>query len=89
MLANTQGLPSLLAENSIAYDLPEHYLAFYAHQGYAVAWFALPAVSDDPPVWFYTEGHDMVAPREAGRFTDVILNDMCALARIWQRGGDR
>lgn len=89
VLENTQGLPDLLAENSIAYDLPEHYFAFYSHQGYAVAWFALPAVSDDPPVWFYTEGHDLVAPQEAGRFTDFILDDMRALARISQRDGDR
>src|SRR5262249_1711208 len=54
--ANNRLLPDLLAENGVSFRLPPRFLAFFTHQGYIAVWFALPAISDDPPVWIFNEG---------------------------------
>jgi hypothetical protein len=73
-------VPELLTENNIPFELPEHYLCFFSHQGYMAAWFELPKVNDNPPFWFYNEATDMYKPVVEGSFTDVLLKDMRSLA---------
>jgi hypothetical protein len=80
--ANTAALPNLLAENQIAFALPASMLVFYMHQGYVAAWFTLPKESDNPLIWFFSEGQDMMQPITAGTFTDFLLTDMQGLAAI-------
>ena len=80
--ANTTVLPKLLAENNIAFVLPKSLLVFYMHQGYVAAWFTLPKESDDPPIWFFSEGQDMKQPVTVGTFTDFLLTDMKGLAAV-------
>ena len=45
---NTQELPSLLKENGVQFQLPARFLAFFSHQGYYMAWFAMPAEPTTP-----------------------------------------
>jgi hypothetical protein len=85
---NTAALPELLAENGITVPLPHSYLVFYLHQGYVAAWFALPAESDNPPVWFFTEGADQSVPIKVGTLTDFLLDDMKGLAPLLRPTGD-
>lgn len=80
LLKRTEWLPDLLEENGIDYKLPEHYLVFFAHQGYMMAWFELPMQNDNPPAYFFGEGQNLNAPRLEGTFTDVLLKDMRGLA---------
>jgi hypothetical protein len=77
---NTAALPTLLAENQIAFALPVSYLVFCMHQGYVAVWFTLPKESDDPPVWFFSEGQALTQPITAGKFTDFLFTDMQGLA---------
>lgn len=53
---NTKYLPDLLRENLIIYELSIKYLAFFCHQDYAIAWFNLPKVSENPPCYYFSEG---------------------------------
>ncbi|MDP9310175.1 MAG: SMI1/KNR4 family protein [Chloroflexota bacterium] len=82
VIERSAALPDLLQENHIAYALPEHYLVFCAHQGYVMAWFALPMEHDNPPAYFYSEGQNLRAPYLAGTFTDVVFDDMRGLATL-------
>ena len=82
LLERSAALRDLLNENQIAYVLPDHYLVFYAHQGYVMAWFDLPKLSDNPPAYFFSEGQDMNVPRIMGTFTDILFDDMRGLAPI-------
>jgi hypothetical protein len=59
--------------------LPQHYLAFFSHQGYQLGWFALPKVEEDPPIWFFNEAHNEV-PQTNGSFTEFIFGQMQGLA---------
>jgi hypothetical protein len=77
---NTKLVRELLAENNVSFQLPEHYLCFFSHQGYIAAWFELPKVDDNPPSWFYNEAANMDKPLIESRFTDVLLRDMRDLA---------
>src|SRR5574338_874215 len=61
-IENTKYLPELLAENEIDFILPQHYLAFYSHQGYILAWFELPKINEDPPVWLFIESENKELP---------------------------
>jgi hypothetical protein len=79
---NTNLVPELLTENHISFQLPEHYLCFFSHQGYMAAWFELPKLNDNPPAWFYHEGMNMEAPEIKGTFTDILFNDMRGLAAV-------
>src|SRR4051812_32871386 len=40
----------------LAFALPASMLVFYMHQGYVAAWFTLPKESDNPLIWFFSEG---------------------------------
>ena len=82
---NTAYLPSLLAENTVVFPLPASMLVFYLHQGYAAAWFVLPKKSDNPLIWFFSEGQDMIQPITVGTFTDFLLADMQGMAPFLQR----
>jgi hypothetical protein len=73
-------VPDLLKENNISFDMPEHFLCFFSHQGYMAAWFELPKLDDNPPAWFYYEAMNMDRPILEARFTDVLLKDMRGLA---------
>jgi hypothetical protein len=77
---NTKYLPELLAANKVRFQLPEHFLAFFSHQGYMVAWFKLPKEGEDPQVYFYNEGEEMDSPVLEGKFTDFLLKDMKGMA---------
>ncbi len=69
---NTEYLPDLLTENKLNFQLSEHYLAFYSHQGYVMAWFDLPKESEDPSVWFWGEGQGLDIPIKKKSFTDFL-----------------
>lgn len=79
---NTEWLPQLLAENNIDFKLPEHYLAFFSHQGYRMAWFELLKINEDPPTYFYTEGKDLTAPVIEGTFTDFLFKELKNMAKF-------
>ena len=81
-LDNTALVPELLAENNISFELPEHYLCFFSHQGYMAAWFELPKSIDNPPAWFYHEAMNMKEPVIEGTFTDVLFKDLRGLAAV-------
>lgn len=80
--SNNECVSELLKENNLSdYLLPEKYLAFFCHQGYMVAWFAMPNDSDDPIVTHYFEGtHEM--PVEFGTFSDFMSKDLMGNARL-------
>jgi hypothetical protein len=85
---NTRYLPKLLAKNGIEFRLPEHYLAFFSHQGYQMVWFALPPDSDDPACWGFCEGHTP-EPQPMGKFTEwlrrCLKDEAKAIAMLWSR----
>ncbi len=80
VIENTEYLPELLAANEIDFTLPDKYLAFFSHQGYMIAWFELPKLNENPPVWFYKESENNELPRIEGIFTEALLADMQGLA---------
>lgn len=75
-LQNTAYLPDLLDENQNPFELPDNYLAFYSHQGYAMAWFILPKENDNPPVYYWNEGQDLKIPTQFSTFTDFFVNEL-------------
>jgi hypothetical protein len=85
---NTEWLPGLLAENQLAFPLPERFLAFFMHQGYIAAWFALPAASDDPPVWMFNEGTTS-QPEQLFTFSEWLLDYLRCAASIVERRRER
>ncbi len=70
---NTKYLPELLAENAADFILPQNYLAFCSHQGYAMLWFELPKVGENPPVWFFEESREQKTPKIVGTFSEWLL----------------
>ena len=83
--SNTEYLPELLAENNVDWQLPEHYIGFMGHQGYIAAYFSLPAVSDDPPVFLYSEGREPDMVTEEGTFTEFLFRDLAGMAACLNR----
>lgn len=77
--SNTRGVKELLDENKVGFELAEHYLAFFSHQGYMIAWFNLPKESEDPLVYFFNEC-EMARPRSESKFTEFLLKDMTLMA---------
>jgi hypothetical protein len=78
VIENTEYVPELLAENSVDFALPEHYLAFFGHQGYMTAWFILPKESENPMCYFYGEGQKhkgqpITKPIIEGTFTEFLF----------------
>ena len=87
VLDNTEALPELLAENDIA-PLTGKQLCYQSHQGYFMAWFALPAESDDPQVFVFGEGQNLSEPRAVGTFTQYMLRELTDLAKIGGSAAD-
>ena len=75
VVSNSKYLSELLKKNELEHDLPENYLAFFSHQGYVMAWFALPKESEDPSVWFWQEGQGLSKPIKYESFT-AFLNEL-------------
>ena len=84
LASNNRRLPELLAENHIEFPLPTQFLVFFAHQGYIAAWFALPAQSDDPPVWMFNEGSTS-QPEQRFTFSGWLLEYLQDTVRIAER----
>ena len=80
VVSNTEWVPELLKENEIKFELPQNYLAFFCHQGYLTAWFELPKLAENPPVWFFTESEEDKLPYIFGTFTQFLLEDMRGMA---------
>jgi hypothetical protein len=80
IVGNTEWIPELLRENEIEFELPENYLAFFCHQGYLTAWFELPKLDENPPVWFFKESEDDKPPYIFGTFTEFLFEDMRGMA---------
>jgi hypothetical protein len=78
---NTSALPELFEENNLTFNLAEHYVCFYMHQGYIAFWFNLPKENDDPTCYGFAEG-SMPEPKLAGNFTEFLLQEMQGLAKI-------
>jgi len=89
VMENTAYVGELLREHGMEEHLREPVLAFFCHQGYMVAWFELPAEVDDPPCYFFSEGHDMTAPVRYERFSDFLYAELqaCSPARPPRPGG--
>ena len=82
----TEYVPELLAENSVNFVLPEHYLAFFGHQGYMVAWFVLPKENDNPLCYFFGEGQmhngqTITKPIIEGTFTEFLFIEIKGTAQ--------
>ena len=79
--SNNEYLPELLAENNLSeFLLPEKYVAFFCHQGYMMAWFAVPNDKDDPICTFYFEG-TTEKPKEYGSFSEFMNKDIMGNAK--------
>lgn len=70
----------LLEENAITFQLPEHYFLFFSHQGYMAAWFELPRLNENPPVFFFSEGKDWNKPQKTDTFTTFLFDELKGLA---------
>ena len=81
VIENTKALPDLLSENSVR-EPQTRWLCFQSHQGYFMAWFALPPESDDPPVFYFGEGQGMTEPRFGGPFTQYVAAELADLSAI-------
>lgn len=82
VIANTEWLPQLLAENNIDFELPEHYLVFFSYRSYMAAWFELPKENDNPTAYSFTKRKELTLPTIEGKFTDVLFKDMQGLAYL-------
>jgi hypothetical protein len=79
--SNNEYLPKLLTENKLnSYELPKNYLAFFCHQGYMMAWFALPFESDDPICAYFFEGTNE-CPVNYGTFSEFMKKDILGNAK--------
>lgn len=81
VVSNSKYLPELLKENGLEHDLPDNYLAFFSHQGYVMAWFALPKESENPAVWFWGEGQGLSKPIKFESFTDFLSKQMRSVVK--------
>ncbi|MEM6295517.1 MAG: hypothetical protein AAGA54_29860 [Myxococcota bacterium] len=84
VVSNTAYVPGLLAENSIARRPDGDVLAFFSHQGYMVAWFALPAAMDDPPCFMFSEGSLEAGVHQVGPFSAFLLGELRAMAECME-----
>lgn len=83
---NTEFLPGLLAENEVVWELPTYFLVFMGHQGYIAAYFELPAVDEDPPVFLYSECNESNVVTREGTFTEFLLRDLSGMAACLVKG---
>ena len=75
---NSISLRELVEENDLHGVLPEHYLVFMADEGHKYAWFQIPKVSDDPPVYSLTLDEEIteqdISVQES--FSGFVLSEM-------------
>lgn len=72
----TKALPALLKRGGFAPPLVD-YVCFYNHQGYAMAWYLLPARAEDPEIYLYVEGDDEFgSPAIWGTFSSWIEENL-------------
>ena len=81
---NAAWLPELLAENHLDFQLPTRLLVFFFHGGAAAAWFSLPSVEADPPIWKFYEG-SMQHPEQVGTFSQWLLDYLTSVAEGFER----
>lgn len=80
--ANIKYLPEFLEENQLSnYILPDKYVVFFCHQGYMMAWFAVPFENEDPICTYYFEG-TMEKPEEYGSFSEFMKYDILGNAKL-------
>ena len=81
--SNNRYLPDLLEENGLSdYALPENYCAFFSHQGYMMAWFAIPNQEDDPLVSYFFEGTTK-EPEIGMKFSEFMGKDLMGNAKLF------
>ncbi|WP_419804688.1 SMI1/KNR4 family protein [Terriglobus sp.] len=86
--AHLNVIPSELANMEVAYTPVTDTLSFMSHQGYIHGWMDLPVVSDDPPVYFYTESskaNEGNVVTEYVRFTELLLAELSYMSYFTQR----
>lgn len=74
-----------LAHMEVDYTPPGDTFEFVCHQGYIHGWLDLPAVSDDPPVYFYNEGGRDNRIVEYVRFTDLLMAELRYMGHFVRR----
>lgn len=74
--ARINTIDSELAYMGVDYTPRGDTLTFMSHQGYMFGWLDLPFLSDDPPVYFYTESAKDNAIEHHIRFTDLLLAEL-------------
>ncbi len=80
--SNNEYLPELLQENNLSHFIPtEKYLAFFCHQGYMMAWFSLPAESENPLCMHFFEGSTK-EPKVYGTFSEFMETDLLGNAKL-------
>ena len=90
--AHLNGITNELANMEVAYTPVTDTLTFMSHQGYIHGWMDLPAVSDDPPVYFYTESskaNESNSVTQYVRFTELLLAEMRYMSYFTQRVRER
>jgi hypothetical protein len=65
-----------LAGMEVAFTPPGDTLIFMSHQGYMFGWMDLPVVSEDPPVYFYSESAKDNRIEHHTRFTGLLLAEL-------------
>ena len=86
--AHLNVIPSELANMEVNYTPVTDTLTFMSHQGYIHGWMDLPVVSDDPPVYFYTESskaNESNRVTEYVRFTELLLAELRYMSYFTQR----
>ncbi len=72
----------LLIENEFSYQLQDDDFVFWMHQGYIFCFFNLNE-GDNPPVYFYDEGKDMIEFEKCSSyFTDAVMGNSYPLGLL-------
>ncbi len=90
--AHLNAIARELAYMEVDYTPVTDTLTFMSHQGYIHGWMDMPVVSDDPPVFFYTESskaNEGNSVTEYVRFTDLLLAELRHMSYFTQRVRER
>ncbi len=87
--AHVNTIDAELAYMEVDYTPPGDTLTFMSHQGYMFGWFDLPARSDDPPVYFYSESSRENKIEHHVRFTDLLLAELRHMSYFLRRAGTK
>lgn len=87
--ASVNTIDTELAYMEVDFTPPGDTLEFMSHHGYIHGWFDLPAVSDDPPVHFYTESGPKNHVTEYPRFTDLLMAELRYMSHYTRKVRDR